>query len=1063
MTVTPGNELAARVLLAPPGAGKTEHVLQLLRAALASPGWGQVWVLLPNRTQEHFLRQRLFAAAEGDSLAVNLRFLNFDDLAATLLNLADRPARLANGGERQALLRVALQELEREGALRVFAHAAQAPGLLRAVGRLIDELREQLLSAADLAAAAQGARERELAVIAGRYLATLESQGLQDRVGQLTAAREALDDERLRRGLQQIAILLVDGFDGFTPLQASLLTRLAAVMAKVTVTLPEAPGRQDAAGAGFRRALELLAAYSEGPLRVVRLPAGMDSRHESLRQLTARIFTDAASPLQATDRLQLLEAPGPEQEARAITRRIRRLVLEGDARPEDCLIVLRDWTQYAGPLRAAAREHSVPLAFARGLPLDQAPVIRHLLDLLELPGADFPLQETLDALRAPCFSIPGLGREEANALEAMGRGRRIAGGRDAWLAAVDASDAPDGLALAQALRQFMDNLTPPLPLERRQYWRRLRRLCGLAGASDEGGWSLGMRAGPAAEARTFFHAREREALAALERILRDLERGDFRERQGMVGEEDAAECRRELRVAIERASIGGQQPQPGHVYVVDADGARGLSQRHVFIPGLSAGTFPRAGGMDSLLLAGERESLRSAGADLRRHDPGGEDALFFQLVSLARDSLMLTRPTEENGAVRQASHLWQAVREVCPEQPVTPLRTGEVTPVSDVASAQEALVALAQGQSGADSLRRWLQREQGALLEQAEHARRVEAGRLSRYSGHDRHSGKLADPHLIKRVAEALGPQRQWSATQLNDLGACRFRFFAGRILKLEELWQPEPGLNAMELGTLNHAILERCYRDLKCRGLAIEAAALDEALKTLERAAREVFDEAGRILRRPLDALWPFEQQVQRARLEAFLRADFSADSPLGKKLPGPERRALWLEQRFGMDGAGFAMELAVDGRREALRLRGVIDRLDLVGNQALVIDYKSGSSAIPLSDLREGVNVQMLVYLRAAEHLLRQEADIAAAGGLFLHLRNLSAGVPVQLDEKGEEILRSAEQRIAENVAAARRGDFRVEPRRPAANGRCTAYCEFSELCRVAVTHAPVAEAEA
>ena len=1061
MTLKSGSESNASVLLAPPGAGKTEYAIQLLRDSLASQDWRQVLVLLPNRTQEHFFRQRLFAAAEGDSPVFNLRFLSFDNLAAFLLNLSDRPVRLIGDGEGPELLRIVLEDLEREGALKVFARAGESPGLLRAIARLLDDMREQLLSAADLAAAAQDARQAELAVIAGRYLATLQARDLQDRVGRLAAARDALDDQGLRRELRQVATLLVDGFDRFTPLQAGLLMRLAAVMERVIITLPEAQGAADGAGPGFRRALVLLTEQSSGPLRV---PVELDRRDESLRRLTGRLLSDGASPLPATDSLHMLEAPAAAEEARAITRRIRRLLLESDARPEDCLIVLRDWKRYAGPLRAAGREHSVPLAFARGPALDQAPVICHLLNLLELPDADFPLQATLDALRAPCFRLPGLGRDQAKQLEAIARARRIAGGRDAWLAAIETSDAPDSMALTKALRAFMDHLTPPLPLARRQFLRWLRRLCGLAAMPDEGDWSLGMRAGSPANSRTFLDAREQEALSALEKILRDLERGDaFRGRQRLVSLEDAAECRRELRAALERERLDRREPQPGHAFVVDADDARGLSHRHLFIPGLSAGIFPRAGAVDPLLLAGEREALEAAGADLRQHDPGGDDALFLQLVGLARESLMLTRPSEENGGARQASHLWQAVMEVCPEQPVTPLRPGQLTQASDVASAQEALVALAGAQTGAASLRRWLQREQGDLLAHVEYARRIEAGRLSRFNGHDQFSGRLADPQLIRRVADELGPQRQWSATQLNDLGACRFRFFAGRILKLEELWQPEPGLNALELGTLNHAILERCYRDLKQGGLAIEGGNLGEALAALERSARDVFDDAERILGRPMDALWLQEQGVLRRRLEAFVRLDFSADSPVGRQWARSGRQTRWLEQGFGMGGVDFGMTLDVEGRAEALRLRGVIDRLDVVGDRALVIDYKSGSSTIAARDLREGLNVQMLVYLRAAQHLMLGEANVAPAGGVFLHLRNLGSSGRVLLDEKGEANLLAAERHIAENIAAARQGDFRVEPRRPASNGRCTAYCEFSEMCRVAVTHAPVTEAQA
>ena len=428
---------------------------------------------------------------------------------------------------------------------------------------------------------------------------------------------------------------------------------------------------------------------------------------------------------------------------------------------------------------------------------------------------------------------------------------------------------------------------------------------------------------------------------------------------------------------------------------------------------------------------------------------------------------MITRPTVENGTPLVASHLWQELRKVCPEQPVTRIRRGAVASVQEAASVEEALVARAAqpDAAGSASLWRWLKLKHGALLSQVEHAGRVESSRLSRFIPFDRYSGILSDERLITQVKLQLGPERVWSATQLNDLGACRYRYFASRILELEELWRPETGLNALELGTLNHAILERVYSELENRELTIEPENLDSALQLLDCSARQVFKDAPQLLERSMDELWPWQQRIMRARLEAFVRLDFSENSPVGKRLRGTGRRARWLERRFGHDDEDFSIPLLVDGRPEELRLRGVIDRVDESNGRMLVLDYKSGSSPLSPDDLREGVNVQMLVYLRAAEQLLAQcDPDKELAGGMFLHLRGSSKSSGwISSDEKGEDAMRAAEGRIGENVAAARRGDFSVQPRRPDSSGRCTRFCEFSQLCRVAVTNSPVQERNA
>ena len=188
----------------------------------------------------------------------------------------------------------------------------------------------------------------------------------------------------------------------------------------------------------------------------------------------------------------------------------------------------------------------------------------------------------------------------------------------------------------------------------------------------------------------------------------------------------------ELREALARAGTGGEGARPGAVPVVEASMAQGLEARHVFIPGLSAGIFPGAGAADPLLLASERVALAERGVDLGPGDGGGDDALFLQLTGLARDSLMLSRPAEEQGRARQASHLWAAVRNLFPRQQVEKVRAAATVPPEDVASALEALVTLQadKGSEGAVSLRAWLRRECSELLEQVEHSRQGRGGAI---------------------------------------------------------------------------------------------------------------------------------------------------------------------------------------------------------------------------------------------------------------------------------------------------------------------------------------------
>ena len=93
----------------------------------------------------------------------------------------------------------------------------------------------------------------------------------------------------------------------------------------------------------------------------------------------------------------------------------------------------------------------------------------------------------------------------------------------------------------------------------------------------------------------------------------------------------------------------------------------------------------------------------------------------------------------------------------------------------------------------------------------------------------DRYSGRLDDTRLIAYAAEQLGARRIWSASQFNEYGICGYRFFAKRLLKLETLKEPEDGMDAMQRGTLIHAILEETYRHLAENGISIAPENLAE------------------------------------------------------------------------------------------------------------------------------------------------------------------------------------------------------------------------------------------
>jgi ATP-dependent helicase/DNAse subunit B len=318
---------------------------------------------------------------------------------------------------------------------------------------------------------------------------------------------------------------------------------------------------------------------------------------------------------------------------------------------------------------------------------------------------------------------------------------------------------------------------------------------------------------------------------------------------------------------------------------------------------------------------------------------------------------------------------------------------------------------------------------------------------------HDSFSGRLHDPALLEWVAHTLSPEHVWSASQLNDYGVCGFRFFAKRLLKLEKLEEPEEGLDVLQFGTLNHAILEATYRQLA--GVTIAPDHAEQAVAVLHEVARDILKEAPGRYGFRASALWEQEKVTLLRKLEVLIRLDFSEDNPLTKLLDNAPRQSYRQEVPF--DSVANQISLPVDDAIGSLKVTGYIDRIDRLGDDALVIDYKTGSTKIPLSEMQQGRNFQMMLYLLAGQYILEHHADPDAphtvAGGVFWHLRNGAASGQILVNsDEGQEAIQQALTHLSRHIQEGRKGNFVVEPNRRG-SGACTHYCEFHQFCRESI----------
>ena len=149
-------------------------------------------------------------------------------------------------------------------------------------------------------------------------------------------------------------------------------------------------------------------------------------------------------------------------------------------------------------------------------------------------------------------------------------------------------------------------------------------------------------------------------------------------------------------------------------------------------------------------------------------------------------------------------------------------------------------------------------------------------------------------------------------------------------------------------------------------------------------------------------------------------------------------------------------------------VHLRGKVDRIEIGKEAFSILDYKTGKQLPTLEDIRQGISLQLPIYLYTIEKLLTKKlaADLNPAGALYYQVRNpvaLKVGVgsgrykteleaKVRLlasDQELRTLVDDCITRVNEYVAAIARGTFPLTSA-DKIEKVCT-YCDYKTICRI------------
>lgn len=1038
--------MSVKLLLSQPAGGKTSFCIDEICKVRSMDPIAPVKIIVPDRMQAAYWKRKLSHTAGSigrRSGFIGTDIISFSKLALELLNGCGESPVLIPARLDSMCVREAVRLASENSSLDYFEPIMEKPGVISVFEKALRTLRQECISPEMLGSVSGGdMKTADTVKVYCAYLNILKKNNWTGTAGFLNVAAEAL--EKGCTTFLHCPLIVVDGFDRLTNESLHLLRVLSACSEKMLITLPARAGSDDpsdlriiAEAERIRKALD--AEY-----------IGMTRKEgvSDLLKLADRVFYPGTSELSGKDTkcvvsrssLLMIEASSRSAEVREALREMKRCILKGQLAHSDCAVFVPDMASYAPVLRQFGREMGIPLRFSQKQLLSRSPAASALKRLLRL-APDFETVQLLSVLRLPFLSgCPdpedgeyGSYSSDLFVLDQIGRKMNVISGTAEWESAFAqaALSAPEKVAeitdeneeaeegkiyeyppreklsrIRDSFLKFADLVTPPDGVHSRAEWIKwletlLETIRFYEQIEDRKGRSF-----------------EADFKALLRRIV-------FCEEELKQGPVSFEAFLSEIESEMDKSEQTEPEFAADRIFVGDISQTSGCRWKLIVLTGFAEGIFPRAEHEELILTRVIRERLGlPAGPD--------QQLMFRHALTRSDGTVIITRPVKtDKGEEWPESIFWQNIRRMVDgrENILTvteniPVTSGSLNEFAfRIARSGSKEIPNSVSEPEAEKLREKL----SAAEKEFEKARFQSAGQYS----------MSPDQALIDALADPVRDSMPFSCSAIETWLTCPFRYFLSRKLHLEQLQQPGTGMDAAQIGTLNHLVMEMTFPP----GTIYDS--MDDVLEKANKNIDRVFATAPQDFGFRESELWEYEKEKYREKLLESIEKMFS--SSRGRMPMNNRWKCIGAEMKFGYpkEGQDNTDPLLIETEAGPIRIRGIIDRVDQRDDGLIrVVDYKTGSSGFGKDELAAGSHIQAGVYAAAAVHALKLGTK---SEGMYWSINDKSVKHPIEYDSEKDESVPNLSF-LNKFAAGIRDADFPAEP----AGGSCPDYCPAAAWCR-------------
>lgn len=985
--------MALQFIFGSSGSGKSDYIYTEILRQSEEDAERLFFVVAPEQftmqtQQELVRRQKNHGIMNIDVVSFQrLAYRVFDELGMTHIRV------LQETGKNFVLRKVA-QEKQEE--LQILKGNMKKPGYINEMKSVISELVQYRIGPKQLKELSEDEKMPSF-FRARMHDIMVMYQGFQDYLSgsYITAEEllEALAQAAKRSKLLKGAVLVLDGFTGFTPIQYELLAELMRyvgdIYVTVTLDIREDPfvctGMQELfymskktvenlSEIAKRRRIELCT-----PVLLAHSEKSRFKASKQLEWLEQNLFRTKPKryPGEGGD-IFLYSLPDPRKEMMFVCGEIRRLVREEQYRYKEIAIVCGDVAMYGNYVPEIFEMYEIPYFLDKKNNISFHAFTELIKAALRTVETDFSWEGIMGYLRC---GLSGLSREEIDLLENYLLANRIRGfrrWREKWVRLFGVTGVDELEQVNRAREQVVSEFEKFYESFRKKEASVLERTVALYELIA----GLGIQQKLEGR-RLILEQQGRRALAKeyaqIYRIVMDL----LEKLTQLLGEEqmDPVEYRQLLEAGFEASAVGVTPPGYDQVLVGDIERSRLPDIKALFLVGVNDGLIPKAEQPGGLISQQERQHLKERGIELA---PGVREKSFIQKFYLY---LNLTKPSHRlyltwfrtNGEGKEArkSYLTGMLWKIFPE--LVPVKLEEPDSLRQLVTEKSSRRVLVEGMKKARegelspvflSLLSWYQgREDGS-------ARARQLLEAVFYTYEKRFMSREATLELYGQVLEN-------SVTRLERFAACAYAHFMayGIGVKERQLGEFAP----VDMGSLFHGALERYSLGMEELGYHWFDVPKEVREQLMEKAVRDTVEEAGYLVYEDARSAYSVKRLLRILKKTVETITD-----QISKSSFTPEGYEVSFSFVQDLEAVNFTLS-----EEERMRLRGRIDRMDTKkeGNQVYVkvVDYKSGNTQFSLVSLYHGLQLQLVVYLNAAVEILKRKypaAEVLPAGMFYYHI---------------------------------------------------------------------------